>query len=29
MIYEIRNYYFEPSQFAAYKVWAKPKRWPI
>lgn len=23
MIYEIRNYYFEPSRFAAYKVWAK------
>ena len=23
MIYEIRNYYFEPTRFDAYKVWAK------
>ena len=25
MIYEIRNYYYEPTQIAAYKVWAKTK----
>ena len=25
MIYEIRNFYFEPSRFDAYKVWAKSK----
>jgi NIPSNAP len=25
MIYEIRNYYFEPSQVDAYKQWAKHK----
>lgn len=25
MIYEIRNYYFEPSQLNAYKAWAKNK----
>ncbi len=25
MIYEVRNYYFEPSQLEAYKLWAKHK----
>jgi len=25
VIYEIRNYYFEPSRLEAYKVWARDK----
>ena len=25
MIYEIRNYYFEPSRLEAYKAWARDK----
>jgi hypothetical protein len=28
MIYEIRNYYYEPSQFAAYKTWARTRALP-
>ena len=27
-MYEIRNYYFEPSRFEAYKAWAKARALP-
>lgn len=29
MIYEIRNYHFEPALFEDYKVWAKEKALPF
>ena len=28
MIYEIRNYYFDPDRFEEYKAWAKSKALP-
>lgn len=28
MIYEIRNYYYEPSRLQAYKAWARDKAMP-
>ncbi|NJN51697.1 MAG: hypothetical protein HC809_07865 [Gammaproteobacteria bacterium] len=28
MIYEIRNYHFEPTRFDAYKTWARAKALP-
>ena len=29
MLYEIRNYHFEPSRFEEYKAWAKNKALPF
>lgn len=29
MIYEIRNYHFDPERFAEYKTWAKEKALPF
>ncbi len=29
MIYEIRNYHFDPARFAEYKTWAKEKALPF